>query len=250
MKRITLLIIGLIWLLTAVFPLSAQDEPTLRLRLSRDFGYGSGTSVEGTFSYRVEGPDNLTEVTFFMDGEVVGSDSEAPYRLQFKTENYELGWHEMWAEGVTADGARLQSNSIRREFVDPQAATSSTVIIVVVLVVLTVGGRLLTNWIANRGRRQTGKPAISGPVGGTICPKCNQPFAMHIWGLNMGLGKFDRCPHCGKWSVVRRVNPDLLAASAEAAEMAARQETAVSEPLSDEEKLRRQLDDSRFDDKP
>jgi len=73
---------------------------------------------------------------------------------------------------------------------------------------------------------------------------------MHIWGLNMGLGKFDRCPHCGKWSVVRRVNPDLLAASAEAAERAARQETAVSEPLSDEEKLRRQLDDSRFDDKP
>jgi hypothetical protein len=70
---------------------------------------------------------------------------------------------------------------------------------------------------------------------------------MHIWGLNVVTGKYDRCPHCGKWSLVRRAHPDVLQSAAEAfAEADAA--TAVSPPTpNDEDALRKQLDDSRFD---
>ena len=61
-------------------------------------------------------------------------------------------------------------------------------------------------------------------------------------------GKLDRCPHCGKWSVVRRATPAELSA-AEAAELAAaKAEQAETPGLSEEERLRQELEDSRYQD--
>lgn len=85
-----------------------------------------------------------------------------------------------------------------------------------------------------------------GMLGGAICPKCDRPFARHWWALNAGLARLDRCPHCGRWSLVRGAPLDQLRA-AEVAEMQAGQATLVAPELSPEEKLRRQLDDSRYD---
>ena len=56
----------------------------------------------------------------------------------------------------------------------------------------------------HHGKAPAGKQRY-GLRGGTICPKCKRPFSIHIWGLNILVGKFDRCPHCGKWSVIRRI---------------------------------------------
>ncbi|MCP4424017.1 MAG: hypothetical protein GY803_05970, partial [Chloroflexi bacterium] len=165
------------------------------------------------------------------------------FRLQFRTENYALGMHTMSARGYASDGRILQSNIIQRQFVAGSDSTKAWIIIPIII--LAVGGRMLTSWIADRNRTGKGPPLISGPFGGTICPKCDRPFAMHVWGLNVVMGKYDRCPHCGQWSLVRRVSPDALQNAAAA--FADDEETAVSPPPSDDNSFRQQLDDSRFD---
>jgi DNA-directed RNA polymerase subunit RPC12/RpoP len=240
-------VIGALLLLVLVANLAmAQDEDDgLSLRLNRDFGFGMGANIQGTFSYRVSGPDDLARVVFLLDGEVIGEDTEAPFRLQFRTESYALGVHTMSAVGYASDGRTLQSNSIQRQFVAGSESTKVALWLIIPLVVIAIGGRFLTSWIAGRNRSNKDQPAIVGPFGGTLCPKCGRPFAMHIWGLNIGLGKYDRCPHCGKWSVVRRVHPDALYSAAEA--FKDNEPEAAESSLTEEERLRKQLDDSRFD---
>ena len=94
-----------------------------------------------------------------------------------------------------------------------------------------------------------GEPRSYGVLGGVVCPKCGHPFELQWWGVNISfVGKYDRCPHCGKWSVVRRASREALLA-AEAAEYA-EHATSVPRPVPNaEEKLREQIDDSRFTDR-
>jgi len=118
--------------------------------------------------------------------------------------------------------------------------------IVIPILALSIGGHLISSHIANRRQKEKGQPTIDGAFGGAICPKCDKPFAMHIWGFKVVVGKFDRCPHCGKWSLVRRAHPDALQ---QAAETMLGEETAAphTPSLTPEEELRKKLDDSRFD---
>jgi hypothetical protein len=68
---------------------------------------------------------------------------------------------------------------------------------------------------------------------------------MHFFGLNLGLSKLDRCPYCGKWGLVRAKPLDVLRA-AEAGELEEAQAGSQLSAESEEEKLRKELDDSRF----
>ena len=61
------------------------------------------------------------------------------------------------------------------------------------------------------------------------------------------VGKLERCPHCGKWSIARRAMPAELAAAEERL-MADNQAGQMAAGESEEEKLRRMLDDSRYED--
>ncbi len=224
------------------------QENNLSLRLNRDFGYSSGTQIRGTFSYRVSGPEDLARVVFLLDDEPIGEDTEAPFRLQFRTENYPLGLHTFSAVGYTSSGEEFRSNSIQRNFVSSEEERNFLLWVVVPIVVLALGGRFLSSWIANRGRRAEGKPAISGALGGTICPNCARPYAIHMWSLKLVVARLDRCPHCGKWKMVRRMPQEMLDASAEAWE-AKESATSANHPApTDPNKLQDQLDDSRFDD--
>ena len=92
-----------------------------------------------------------------------------------------------------------------------------------------------------------GTPRNYGHYGGAICPKCERPFSRHIYGLNLGFHKYDRCPYCGKWSLVRRASREELEA-AEAAEIKAAQEGAFKPEKSEEQELRQDIEDSRFED--
>ena len=56
-------------------------------------------------------------------------------------------------------------------------------------------------------------------------------------------GKLTPCPHCGKWSIVKRASMSDLQA-AEQAELIV-EEVQIPE-VSDEEKLRKELDDSKY----
>lgn len=245
-KEVQILLTLLLFSLT--IGTAAAQEDSVALRLNRDFGSGFGARIQGTFSFRVTGPENLVRVIFLIDGDQVGEDSDAPFRLQFRTNSYSPGVHAMSAVGITSDGQELPSNVIHREFLSDSASSRITTILISSLAVIIVGGYALTNWIANRGQKSGGKPAVSGVLGGTLCPNCGRPYALHLWGVNLMFGRLDRCPHCGKWKLVRRFTQRMLQDAAEAFETDDAPAAVDEPPLSAEEALRRQLDDSRFTD--
>ena len=126
--------------------------------------------------------------------------------------------------GKTADGKTLQSNTLSFQFVSNEAANKSMVRLVVPILVLVFGAMVLSAVVPLiTGRKKQpyapetytpGEPRSYGVFGGTVCPKCERPFGIHWWGLNISfVGKYDRCPHCGKWSLVRRATREALMAA-------------------------------------
>lgn len=246
-KALRVLLIGLFVGPIAAVVVRAQGEE-LTLRLSRDFGYGGfGGDIQGTFSLRVTGPADLARVEFYIDDTKIGEASAVPFRLQFKTDDYPLGTHSLRAVGYTTGGRQLTSQTITATFVSASVGTRSVFRILVPLLVIIVGGLLLAALIAIlTGRKTSALPAGSPrqyPLGGGICRRCGRPFPFHLYGLNLLTDKFDRCPYCGKWAAVRRLSLDKLRA-AEQAEFEAAQ--AQVPEASEEEELRKELDDSKY----
>jgi len=242
-------LIAVIFSLVAVFAVLAQSDE-LSISFSRDFGYSSGGGdIQGLFSIKVSGSDTLTKVAFYIDDTMIGEDVEAPFKLQFNTDNYSLGEHTVYAIGTTSDGNELKTQVVHANFVSASEGTKTAVRILIPVLGLVVVALLLAAVVPIITGRKTiplepGTPR-NYPMGGAICPKCQRPFAIHIYGVNLGLGKFDRCPYCGKWSVVRRTSLQNLRA-AEEAELARAQETDQIPGMSEEEKLKKQLEDSKF----
>ena len=242
-------------LILVISLIPVQQEEQLEIRLRRNWGYSSGTGrIQGTFTIRTSGPEDLVGVVFYLDDQVLGEVNEAPFELRFITDEFPLGVHEISAAGITAGGGELQSNTIRTEFVTADEgwqAASNIIIPIVVLILVAVGLAILVPMIFTRGKKEQlppGAPRTYGVHGGAICPKCSRPFSRHIYGLNLGLHKYDRCPYCGKWSLVRRASREELEA-AEAAEITAAKEGLFTPEKSEEEQLRQEIEDSRFDDR-
>ena len=221
----------------------AQGEQ-LRLGLSRDFGYsGFSGDIQGLFSMKVTGPADLVRVVFYIDGDSIGEDKRAPFRLQFNTDNYPLGNHQMSAVGYSSSGLEYRSNVINAKFVPASEGTK-----VVIPILAIVFGLILVSAVISlvTGRQVKNLPPGTQrqyPSGGAICPKCGRPFAFHFLGLNLVGSKLDRCPYCGKWSLVRYASKEQLRA-AEQAELEGA-EAQVSE-APEEEKLKKELDDSKY----
>lgn len=236
-------------------PVWAQSPDELTLSLSRDFGYSSGTGkIQGLFTIKASGPEDLAKVVFLIDGKPIGEATSSPFKQQFDTSNYSLGVHTLGAIGTTRDGRELQAAEQTREFVP--ASTGMETVAKIILPLLAVLGlaaffSYMLPALLGRGKAKSLAPGAArsyAPLGGAICPKCGRPFAVHIYGLNLVVGKLDRCPYCGKWSLVTRASPAQLR-EAEAAELDLAQESGVTSPeTSPEEKLRKDLDNSRYQD--
>lgn len=250
-------LIALGWALGAALPALAQT-PELQLSVRKTFGFNNGSQIQGSFRVEASGPANLASVTFTLDGQTLGQANAAPFTFEFNTDSFAPGWHALGANGRTSDGQTLVAAERRYEFLSAAQAQSSVTRLIVPLLavvglalVVGLGSQL---FIALRGGRPRstlplGAPRNYGLMGGAICPKCQRPFPMHWWGLNALPGqKFDRCDHCGKWSLVRWASSQELA-KAEAAERKYAQPSAPQHELSPEEKLKRDLDASRFDDR-
>src|SRR5438270_10973318 len=110
-----LILLSLIVFLSAT-PARAQTD-TLQLSVLRIFGYGAGDQIQGTFRLTATGPTDLTSVTFKVDDQVIATVTGAPFRVEFNTGAYSLGWHNLTAEGQTASGRKLVSAPRRFEFV-------------------------------------------------------------------------------------------------------------------------------------
>lgn len=191
-------------------------QPQFSISLRRDFGYGGiGNDIQGLFTLRPSETENLAKVEYYLDGTIMGSVSEPPFEFQFRTGDYPDGQHTIYAIGITSTGDELRSNDVRPNFVAAEQGWRTTITIVVVVFALVFGVMIISGLIATLSRR--GKksnieiPKSYGISGAAICPGCNRPFSRHWWGINLMVGKLERCPYCGKWSLTRRATPDELA---------------------------------------
>lgn len=257
MKRITFAVvfnISLAFLFLMSAPRQDFQDEQLQIRLSKDWGFSSGTGkIQGTFTIKASGPDDLARVVFYVDDQVLGEATESPHNLQFNTDGYALGTHTLHATGFTAAGGELTSNAINVEIVTSDEGWKTAMNIMtplVVIILIAVALAVLVPLIFTRGKKESlppGAPRNYGYYGGAICPKCSRPFSRHIYGLNLGTHKFDRCPYCGKWSLVRRASKKELEA-AETAESEAAQAGTYKPEISEEDELRRGLENSRYED--
>jgi hypothetical protein len=248
MKKISVaILITILVSLVIISAASAQGEE-LTLELSRDFGYGGfNGDIQGTFSVKASGPANLERVQFFLDDTLLGEDTESPFAIQFVTDNYPTGAHVLTAVGFTTEGMQIASKTISAVFVSKEEGSAASLKMVVPILVVVFGAIAISAITAmvnvRKGKKLPAGAARSYSFGGGICPKCKRPFGFQLLGLNMIVGKLTPCPHCGKWSIVKRASMSDLHA-AEQAELDT--EKVQISKASEEEKLRKELDDSRY----
>jgi hypothetical protein len=255
MRKITLaLTVALLLLGLTANATLAQEANQLQLGLRRDFGYGLGSDIQGTFTVSVTNPPaNLSKVDFYLDTTLLGEVTQAPFSLQFNTDSYALGNHSLSAKGFTTAGTEMSSTVIPVNFVPASSATNAIIKIIVPIVGLVVLMIIISYalpLILNKGKISSlplGAERNYGIGGGAICPKCHRPFPLRMWFVNMGPGKLDRCPYCGKWSYVRRSSLTELRAAEQAELEQARPETPIVGE-SEADKTKKELDDSRYQD--
>jgi hypothetical protein len=200
------------------------QDSTYTVHLRRDFGYGMGSDIQGTFTIRLLGDEEQVDrVTFFIDDEVLFEVEEGPFSYQFKTEDFESGTHRLYAEVLQTDGQRFETSAVQYNFLSQGEANRQ-----IRNVLIGVGGAILGAMaivaviqslvIAKEGKspHQPGTPRSYGILGGTICRKCGRPFPRHIWGMNLVVGRLDRCENCGKWVMTTRATPEALMLAEEA----------------------------------
>jgi hypothetical protein len=226
----------------------AQEEEGLTLKVRRQFGYGDGFRIQGQFRLEVSGREGLRSVEFIIDGKVVFIDDEPPFRYDFDTQEYTPGVHTFSAVGVIDEGTRITSDSKSYQILSAEEARSSALNIVIPIIALVVVFSLLgILGPALLGRRKDSfRLGEYSAAGGAVCSRCSMPFSRHVFSPNLLLGKLERCPHCGKWALVRRASRRELEA-AEEAYVQEREKGKMMPKQADKEKMRRLLEESRFE---
>ena len=245
-KKFAVLILACALLALPATAQAQDDAPILTLSLHRIFGYGGlGGTIQGNISLRASGPDTLRSVRFYIDGELAGEDQEAPFRIQFNTDNFEPGTHQITAVGALENGEEITSNQITSRFLSgEQAFKSITAILIPVLLVSFLVSALPLISGKGKGKRPSGE---YGPAGAAVCGRCQLPFSRRLFSINLAGRKLERCPHCGKVGLVRRASAGETA-EAETRLRADHNEGGLKPVQAGPERLRRQLEDSKFED--
>jgi Bacterial Ig domain len=247
MKKIlfSVLVAALVSLFT-FFGAIAQTSQ-LTLNMSRDWGYGGfNGDIEGLFSMHASGPADLQRVDFFIDKTQIGELTKAPFNLQFNTDNYPLGSHQMYAIGYSTSGQEYRSNNITGNFV-PKQSSLKFILPVLGIVVLAILLSALLPFLVNRGKPTSlalGAERKYGISGGAVCPNCHRPFVLPILTAHVGFSKLAVCPFCGKFGLMKVESISVLR-EAEKAELASAK-PANSAAVSEDEKLRKEIDDSKY----
>ncbi len=235
-----------------VLPFQAQSDD-FRLSVNKSVGYNNGSMIRGAFKLSIIGPEEqIASVTYQIDGQEMAVVSSAPFELRFNTGDYAVGEHVLSAV-VSTTGAETFSTAGRTfRFISAEeesADMKNLMLPMLGLVGALVIAMILSQTVLLRNRKPLelvpGAPRHYGFKGGTICPRCKRPFSLHWWGINLGVGVYDRCDFCGKRGVYRSKSRAELAA-AEAAEVTNLQPQAPVVEKSEEEKLREMLDNSKY----
>lgn len=255
---ISFLLLALL-VLIPVTSVMAQAEG-MRIKLNRDFGYGGmGNQIQGTFSIEVTDNTPYQKVIFMMDEIVLGEKTEAPFRFRFSTDSYEPGIHQYYAIGVLADGTQVESNRITADVLSKEEANQALYKILGILFgsIALVG---IISWAVSSvvSKKTAGSQVLEdGEMpqgfslkGGSICPKCGKPFSFHFFSVNLPFYKVDRCPHCGKVVLAKSMTyqavETIVLSKKKSKAGAVDNGNGAAVEISEEERLKRQLDDSKY----
>ncbi len=223
------------------------DETGLDLSMRKTFGYRAGSKIQGSFTLEVHGPDDVEYVVFFIDGDVMGTAGQAPYELAFSTSSYPLGNHCITATAELANGETLVSESECVTFLSADAAKNEVsgfvAPLVLGLVAITFVGALITSLIT--GRKDGFKLGAYSAAGASVCPRCRLSYSRHFISPNLIVGKLERCPHCGKWAIVRRATAIEIEQAEERYKGHGGDKHLAFED--EVERLRKQIEDTRYE---
>jgi hypothetical protein len=241
-------LLAVLFSLSTFFAAFAQ-KGELSLRMSRDWGYGGlNGDIEGLFSMHVTGPADLTKVEFYIDDTKIGQVNQGPFNLQFNTDNYALGSHQLYAIGYSTNGQVYRSNIVTGNFV-PKQSSMKVVLPVLGIIFAAVLLSAIVPFLAGRRKGAIiplGSERNYGMGGGGICPNCHRPFALPLFSAHLGFSKLAVCPSCGKWNLVRVQTIDKLR-EAEKAELEW-SKPGEAHDASEDEKLRKEINDSKYQD--
>jgi hypothetical protein len=162
--------VGVIFVTGAlVAPAFGQEDSELRLTVRRTFGYRGGDQIQGRFALGVEGPDNLVQVTFLIDDEVMVEDQAPPFEYGFHTGEYTPGPHRLMAIGRLASGVDLRTAERSFEFVTAEASWAAAGRIVVpllfgVLGLILAATLVLVLFSLKSGKRSAALRAAAGSL--------------------------------------------------------------------------------------
>lgn len=246
----TSLLIFIMMIVSITTSASAQDEEGYRVSLRREFGYGAGSNVRGTMSLRLVGDEEAVEqVAFFIDDKPLVTVQTSPFKTQFDTDNIGVGWHDMKALVTLKDGRQITTPAIRYNFISVEEQNSGLKNILLPIGVVLISVMGISALIQTIGKPKKGQaqdsPRQYGPLGGTICPKCGHPFSRSLFGINLVVGRLERCEACGKFVMTTRATPTELAA-AEAAEKASVVKDRNIEEVRNEKEETGLVDESKY----
>jgi hypothetical protein len=251
-KNCLYIFLVLLAILVFVTAARAQAMEELELSVSRDFGTSDGIgNIQGTFSMKVTGPSNLVKVQFYIDNTMIAEYTEPPFKVQFVTDDYAPGKHTMNAIGYMSDARELHTREMTFNYMTEEESRQRGLMIAVPILALVLIWVIFSKVVPTLSRgRKRGEVLPPGGhnyglIGGTICPRCAYPFALNLFSPNLLVGKLVRCPNCGKWFIGRRASIDDLCIAEEAAWAQAYGAPQFSE-MKDEEKIRKGLDDSKY----
>jgi DNA-directed RNA polymerase subunit RPC12/RpoP len=248
-RHVSIVLLFLLLLLTPRGVHAQEEGEGIELRVLRIFGYRLGNTLQGRIGLRVDGPQDLVQVAFYLDDEVIFEDDEAPYQYDFSTGEFSPGEHTLQAIGYTKDGKILHSDVERYTFLSADQATKGIQDVLIplligIVVLIAIAGAISV--LITRRKAPEQKIGDYGPAGGAVCKRCGRPFSRHVLSPNLVVGKLERCPYCGKVAIVRRGTP-MEIKEAEERLLADRQERDGPVGESEDERLRRMLDESRFE---
>jgi hypothetical protein len=252
-KGLSTFLISFLILFSLVIKVQAQANE-LTIKFSRDFGYSAigSNRIQGLFSISASSTQKLEKVTYFLDNEKLGEVNEEPYKLQFNTDDFRVGQHSIYAEGIAVSGEIIKSKEVTFTFISSKESRSETLKLIGPILGLALVVALLSALVPALRRKKKGTLPMGtqrnyGAAGGAICKKCNRPFERHVMSPNLILGKLEMCPHCGKWGIYRTLPIDVLR-DAENEELALNDSSDSSVEGSDaDELIKKELDDSRFE---
>ena len=244
---ILLVLVGL--MMSSTHPVSAQDEG-YRVHVRKDFGYSWASDIQGRFTIQLQGDETqVDQVTFLIDEDILGNVNSSPFKISFDTGDYPDGVHNISAEVLLRDGTLQKTTSLTYTFIASSETNQKIKPLLIGIGVAILGIFAIVTLVQSlflkkkKNAFQPGEPRNYSMLGGTICPKCGRPFPRHIFGINLMIGRLDRCDNCGKWVMTTRATPDAL----KAAEQAELDEFDADEGiLSSKDAFEENLDDSRF----